>query len=165
MARFQSQAASGQPVYAGLEQTIKPQLREVFARLLTDDGATLVHCSAGQDRTGVTTALVLTALGVDRATILKDYHLSTALRRPQYELPPLNPADFPGNPIVQYYAAAARQPGGVRAEPLYAANGQSQLAQFFAYLDTTYGGVDAYLAKELGVGPTQAARLRSLYTE
>lgn len=165
MTNFAKQAASSKPIYAGMEQMLKPQLKLVFNRLLTDQGATLYNCSAGQDRTGIATALVLSALGVDRPTILKDYHASTALRRPANEMPPLDPASYPGNPIVGYYAAAAKQPGGAKAEPLYAKDGTSLLVQFFSYLDTTYGGVKPYLAKELGIGPVQIAHLRLNYTE
>jgi protein-tyrosine phosphatase len=164
MANFAKQAASSKPMYAGMEEMLKPQFKLVFNRLLADQGATLYNCSAGQDRTGITTALVLTALGVNRETILKDYHLSTALRRPSNEMPPLDPADYPANPIVGYYAAAAKKPGGAKAERLYAKDGTSLLVQFFAYLDH-HGSVDAYLAKELGIGPLEKARLRRSYTE
>ncbi|WP_042369686.1 tyrosine-protein phosphatase [Streptacidiphilus neutrinimicus] len=34
------------------------------------------HCTAGKDRTGWTAAIVLTALGVDRATVYEDYLLT-----------------------------------------------------------------------------------------
>ena len=37
------------------------------------DGAALVHCAAGKDRTGVVVALALDAAGVDRAAIAADY--------------------------------------------------------------------------------------------
>jgi hypothetical protein len=37
------------------------------------DGAVLVHCAAGKDRTGVVVALALDASGVDRAAIVSDY--------------------------------------------------------------------------------------------
>ncbi|WP_354641427.1 tyrosine-protein phosphatase [Kitasatospora camelliae] len=55
--------------------------RQRFAtvvRLLAEPGGTplLFHCSAGKDRTGWTAALVLTALGVDRATVFEDYLLT-----------------------------------------------------------------------------------------
>jgi len=43
------------------------------------DGAVLVHCAAGKDRTGVVVALALDAAGVDRAAIVGDY-LATAER-------------------------------------------------------------------------------------
>ena len=36
-------------------------------------GATLVHCAAGKDRTGVVVALALTAVGVPRAEVVADY--------------------------------------------------------------------------------------------
>lgn len=36
----------------------------------------LFHCSAGKDRTGVVTAVILTALGIDKETIYQDYLLT-----------------------------------------------------------------------------------------
>ncbi|GAA5004396.1 tyrosine-protein phosphatase [Kitasatospora paranensis] len=55
--------------------------RERFAtviRLLAEPDGTplLFHCSAGKDRTGWTAAVVLTALGVDSATVYEDYLLT-----------------------------------------------------------------------------------------
>lgn len=41
--------------------------------LEADERAVLWHCSAGKDRVGVGTALLLTALGVDRETIVRDF--------------------------------------------------------------------------------------------
>ena len=154
----------GEYVYTGMEKLLAPQYRSLFKRLLADDGAVMYHCSAGQDRTGIASALILSALGVDRETILADYHLSTQLRRPQNEMPPIDPGNFPNNPIVQYYAAAAKKPGGVKAEPLYSASGKSHLAQFFEVIDRDYGGVEGYLAT-LGITAVDVARLRSLYLD
>lgn len=156
---------NGEDVYVGMEKMLKPQYRAIFSRLLANDGAVMYHCSAGQDRTGLASALILSALGVDRETIIKDYHLSTPSRRPAWEMPKLNPADYPNNPIVGYYAAAAQKPGGAAAEPLYSKSGVSHLVQFFAYLDKEYGGVDAYMEKELNVGSAEVAKLRVMYLE
>jgi protein-tyrosine phosphatase len=47
--------------------------------IATAPGATLVHCAAGKDRTGVVVALALDAAGVDRAMIVEDY-LATGQR-------------------------------------------------------------------------------------
>jgi protein-tyrosine phosphatase len=41
------------------------------------DGAVLVHCAAGKDRTGVVVALALDAAGVDRSAIISDYLATT----------------------------------------------------------------------------------------
>jgi protein-tyrosine phosphatase len=40
------------------------------------EGATVVHCTAGKDRTGVVTALALADVGVERAAIVADYAAS-----------------------------------------------------------------------------------------
>ena len=58
----------------------RPATQAGFARALHriftwdySQGAMLWHCTEGKDRCGMTTALVLEALGVDRDTILQDY--------------------------------------------------------------------------------------------
>ena len=47
---------------------------EIFAE--ADDHPILIHCTAGKDRTGVSTAFLLSVLGVDRAVIEADYLLT-----------------------------------------------------------------------------------------
>ncbi len=47
------------------------------------DGAILWHCSEGKDRCGLTTALVLEALGVDRDTIMVDYLKTNEVNLPK----------------------------------------------------------------------------------
>lgn len=41
--------------------------------LLATDGATLLHCTAGKDRTGVAVAALLLVAGVDPAAVVADY--------------------------------------------------------------------------------------------
>lgn len=52
------------------------KIREIVVRLLDYDEATLFHCSAGKDRTGMIGAIVLSILNVDRQTIMEEYLLS-----------------------------------------------------------------------------------------
>ncbi|PEQ14014.1 protein tyrosine phosphatase [Novosphingobium sp. PC22D] len=151
----------GENTYAGMEKLLAPQYRSFFKRLIADEGAVLYHCSAGQDRTGIATAILYDVLGVDRETILKDYHLSTALRRPQWEMPKLDPEDYPDNPIVQYYFSLGEN-ARKTAEPLYTPSGASHLAQFFAHIDKTYGGSEGYLKQGLGFTGADLARLREV---
>lgn len=40
---------------------------------LPDDGALLIHCAAGRDRTGAITSLILDAAGVEREAIVEEY--------------------------------------------------------------------------------------------
>ncbi|WP_280259145.1 tyrosine-protein phosphatase [Nocardia wallacei] len=62
-----------------------PGANEAVAAVLRDvidirDGAVLFHCTAGKDRTGWAAAVLLTLLGVDRATVNYDYLLSNHYR-------------------------------------------------------------------------------------
>ncbi|MGS2805243.1 tyrosine-protein phosphatase [Nocardia sp. MW-W600-9] len=62
-----------------------PGANEAFAAVLRDiiaaDGAgVLFHCSAGKDRTGWASAVLLTLLGVDRDTVTADYLASNTYR-------------------------------------------------------------------------------------
>ncbi|EJL30710.1 tyrosine-protein phosphatase [Novosphingobium sp. AP12] len=150
----------GENVYQGMEKMLAPQYRSMFKRLIANEGAVLYHCSAGQDRTGIATALLYDVLGVDRDTIVKDYHLSTALRRPQYEMPRIDPKDYPDNPIVQYYFQRSEEPRD-KPEPLYTKSGASHIVQFFTYLDSEYGGSEGYLKKVLGFTDADIATLRA----
>ncbi|GGC67438.1 tyrosine-protein phosphatase [Chelatococcus reniformis] len=49
-----------------------------FAALKTLDGAILIHCAAGKDRTGLLVALIQLALGVHRDDVIADYLLTNA---------------------------------------------------------------------------------------
>ena len=56
--------------------------KEFFKYLQDENSLPLsYHCSAGKDRTGVATMLILSALDVDKATIMKDYLLSKNILR------------------------------------------------------------------------------------
>ena len=110
------------------------------------------------------TALVLSALGTPRDVILADYHLSTLDRRPENEMPKIDPARYPGNALADYFAKAQAK-GVSKPRPLYDANGVAYLQQTFDEIDARWGSVDAYLDQVLGVGPHDIARLRALYLE
>lgn len=155
-------AGGGENIYRGMEVTLAPQYRALYRRLMAQDGAVIFHCSAGQDRTGVATALLYDMLGVDRETILADYHLSTELRRPRWEYPEIDPAKFPGNKMAQHLAKAGQR---ATAAPLFTASGQSHLAQFFAYVDATYGGSEGYMREVLGFTDADLAKLREAMLE
>lgn len=53
-----------------------------FLRILVespDDGAVFFHCTQGKDRTGMASAYILAALGVDRETIIADFDATNAV--------------------------------------------------------------------------------------
>jgi protein-tyrosine phosphatase len=137
----------------------------LFSELLQRDVPVAYICSAGQDRTGFTTAMILSALGVPRDVIMKDYLLSTTYRQPQFEMPPIDPAMQASNPVAKMFAMAQKDPKMTKAQPLVEADGTPFLAFAFREIDEKWGSVDAYLQAELGVGPAQIAALRAAYLE
>ena len=63
-----------------------------FAKVLTailrhdySEGAVLWHCTEGKDRCGLTTALILELLGVDRSVIMEDYLKTNEVSIPKAE--------------------------------------------------------------------------------
>lgn len=119
--------------------------RELFARLADGKGAVVVNCTAGKDRTGIATALVLTALGVPYETIREDFLLSNGA---------------PGMDTLQSSLSSSHfsLPAEVAA-PLIGVEGV-YLDNAFDQMRKDYGSVEGFLDKEVGVGPQQIAALR-----
>jgi protein-tyrosine phosphatase len=152
-------------VYAEFPTLLEPQLRILFEALLAGDGAVAYNCSAGQDRTGFATALVLAALGVPRDVIIADYHLSTTYRRPEYEMPRLDEAAVAANPAAAFFARYQKDPAAAKPQPLVDAENRPLLQYAFEAVERRWGSVEAYLDKELGVDAADIARLRAMYLE
>jgi protein-tyrosine phosphatase len=127
--------------------------KPMFDELLALDGsqALLFHCTAGKDRTGIGAALVLSALGVDRQTILKDYAATDVYWQAGREQ------------SLQRMAQAGMSAAAVEAyRPLMAAN-PAYLAGTFASIDKQYGSVDKFLASQMDLTPKKLAALRAKY--
>lgn len=154
---------NGVALYHGLPAALAPQMRVLFDILKRGQAPVAYNCSAGQDRTGFATAMVLSALGVPRETIVKDYQLSTEYRQPQFEMPHIDIAAHPGNPAAQLFAHYQANPA--KAAPLIEADGTPFLKGAFDEIDTRWGSVDAYLAQEAGVSAQDLAELRKNYLE
>lgn len=151
--------------YRMFPSSLGPQLRMIVKLLLADEAPLVYNCSAGQDRTGFVTAMLLSALGVPRDTILEDYHLSTRYRHPRYEMPAIDVAAHPGNAAALIWGSYQKDPGYDTPRPLRAPDGTSLLAYSFAEIERRWGTVDRYLAEEAGVSTLDIIRLRSLYLE
>jgi protein-tyrosine phosphatase len=143
--------------YRTATETYAPEYKAMFARLVKGDSPTIVHCTAGKDRTGVASALVLTALGVPRQTVEADYALTADLLQAGKARREASPG-YRAN-----MATYAKMPPEVM---------RAMEASDPAYIDTAldaatakYGSLDAYLEQALGVGPKERAALRAKYLE
>lgn len=60
-------------IYEGLLRERGSALAAAVKQIALEDGAVLVHCTAGKDRTGLVVALTLAATGTPREEIVADY--------------------------------------------------------------------------------------------
>ena len=73
-------------LYGRLIHECTDSLRKIVTTIMRHDfssGAILWHCTEGKDRCGITTALILEALGVDRETIMEDYLKTNLVNMPK----------------------------------------------------------------------------------
>lgn len=56
-------------------------IKKIVTEILESNEPVLYHCTAGKDRTGIITALILTILKFDKETIYNDYLLSNNYRK------------------------------------------------------------------------------------
>lgn len=112
--------------------------------LLEQPTPQVFHCTAGKDRTGFAAALVLSALGVDRATIEHDYLLTNQLYKRDARL------EGQGHPHVMKVLWQ------VQPEFLHAA---------FEAVDAQHGGMTDYLHGAIGLTPQELAELQRMLLE
>ncbi|MDE5867633.1 MAG: tyrosine-protein phosphatase, partial [Anaeroplasmataceae bacterium] len=111
------------------------------------EGATLWHCSAGKDRAGFATILLLAALDFDKEVIVSDY---------------LATNQFYEKSVLEMKA----QLGDFYEEILWCVFGVKQefIDTIFETIDKNYGGMDAYL-EILGISSKEKEQLKKLYLE
>ena len=63
-------------LYRAVLDAATPLLVDVVRAVADTEGAVLIHCAAGKDRTGISVALLMRLVGVDRATVMADYELT-----------------------------------------------------------------------------------------
>jgi len=151
-------------LYQNFPLLLKPQLTLLFHHLLEGDTPLVFNCSAGQDRTGIASALLLTTLGVAWETILEDYHLSTRFRRPEIETAGIDFNDHAGTnafaDMMLRYGEGNKTP-----KPLLTDDSVPYLNFAFAQIEKNYGSVAEYLAREIGVDGNAVERLKSGYLQ
>ncbi len=114
------------------------------------DGAIVYHCTAGKDRTGWATAIILSILGVPRDTIMADYLLSNQYLKAKNEAT-----------IAMFKKSGA--PFDVsNLEPVITVRPE-YLQAAFDEVDRKFGSFDAYAHKGLGLTDADIAALRTKY--
>jgi len=121
----------------------------VMGGILETEGPIVIHCAAGQDRTGWAVATLLTALGVHRDVVIEDY-LQSAVR-----------LDAKHQRIVKSYARRYAHLGIGESElqPLLWIR-REYIEEAFAEMARLYGSFEAYLEQALGMDSSAREALR-----
>ena len=134
----------------------KENYRRLFEDLLAlpEGQSLLFHCTQGKDRTGVAAMLILSALGADQDTILRDYLLTNEFnaRKIAGERKTLAQAGASAEKLDQYLIAMDQ------VNPVLMKNALD-------WLKAEYGGAEGYLRQELGLGEAQLTLLQEKFLE
>lgn len=150
-------------LYALFPTLLAPSFKAMFQALMDRQVPLIVHCSAGQDRTGLAIGLLLELLGVPREDIFRDYHLSTQWRRIENEIDHRQIRENADNNVfARFYAAILKRRGSAAMNPRVLLNrkGQPLLLDAFTAIETRWGSIPAYSEAVLGIGADQVARLK-----
>ncbi|MCY3793300.1 MAG: tyrosine-protein phosphatase [Gammaproteobacteria bacterium] len=152
-------------LYPRLLESIGPQIKTYFDEALGEGAPMVVNCSAGQDRRGIVSALMLLLLGVPEPIVVEDYLLSTDFRRPAVEQGGVDLAEVAKTnafaAMMLEYRKAMAHPD--RPNPLVTTDGVPYLAFVIDRIRDEYGSVEAYAEEELGVDAEDLAALRRTY--
>jgi protein-tyrosine phosphatase len=125
--------------------------RLYFEALAERDGASLLHCLAGKDRTGVAAAVLHSLMGVHPDDIMSDYLLTNTTGNIERRI-------AAGAKKVREGFGASMQEEAVRTlmsvHPAY-------LDAAFASISDTHGSVQAYARDVLGVDEARLAKIEA----
>ncbi|MCR4562243.1 MAG: tyrosine-protein phosphatase [Bacilli bacterium] len=128
-------------------------LRKTFDILLKAEGAVLFHCSAGKDRTGLTSAAILSVLGASKELIEDDFLLTNYFAQDYYELM-LERAE-------KYDYELAHSDGFRRV----CCVDLKVLDRALDHLDDKYGSFLNYLKNKINLTDEEIAKIKGKYLE
>jgi protein-tyrosine phosphatase len=123
-------------IYIAALDHCQAAIREVLEILATSQSVTLFHCTAGKDRTGIISALLLANAGVRNETITQDYSLTEEYAKPLLERL-LNEAVKAGTD-KDFYSRLLTSKASTMQATLW-------------YLEARFGSVEGYLKDGLGL--------------
>ena len=138
--------------YAHMPEAYARPIGDIFRRIAAGDTPLAYNCSAGKDRTGLTTALLLTLLGVPRDIVMRDYMVSNRTFAPP------TTGGSAAVPVTALTIAPA-------AMAVLKGVQQDWLATAFAAIERRYGSVQNYYREGLGLSDAEVRAIRARLLE
>lgn len=134
------------------DENARKEIGLLLNQMAANDGAQVIHCSGGKDRTGWVSAILLHIAGVPRDVIMSDFMLSN---------------DYSLQSITESFNKTATKKGVQAALAFAPFMGvqENWLEISFNEAEKNYGSMDEYLSKGLNVSPETQQRLQAMLVE
>lgn len=155
MRELTANASAASSLASSYENMVAPEPAAEYGRLYKQIAEghvpVIAHCSAGKDRTGVFSAVLLTMLGVPRATVVDDYMLTEAFM--------MSP-----KALARATADMQKMAGGEgldekTVKAIYTMHAEV-ITNTFATIDRRYGSFEAFVRDGLKLTPADVAGLK-----
>jgi protein-tyrosine phosphatase len=124
-----------------------PTLQKLVHEIMASPSPVLYHCSAGKDRTGILTAMLLSILKVDRETIIDEYMLSNYYRKDQVQ-----------SMLKKVKAARVIKPKlNAKVIENFMMVDREYINAVFETIDKEYGGMDSFVKNQLQIDDVMRA--------
>lgn len=133
----------------------------MFDSLVEKDSSLLFHCTAGKDRTGISAALVLAVLGVDKQTIIDDYMATNQYLDPKALMPKEDTEMDPKYAAMLKFFATL--PEDV-VQPLMGVT-QPLIESAITAMEAKHGTILEYVKQEFDVSEQDIIVLRAKYLQ
>ena len=127
---------------------------QYFQALANGDGPVLIHCAAGQDRTGILAALTHRIAGVHADDMVEDYLMPNAAVRLEERAPE----------IAERMTRWSGRPASPEAVVAFVGVEAAYLEEAFAEIDRRSGSLDAYFTDALGLDAATRDRIAERLT-
>ena len=156
--RIAASDSNGGPL-SGYDFAIKDaeQYGRILHRIVAGDLPAVEHCTSGKDRTGVFSAILLTALGVPREVVIQDYLLTERYL--------LAPDSFENTRAQLQKIFGLGEPLDDSAVKAIVSLKPRTLEATFDTISQTYGSFDAYLRDAVKISDADRATLRQRLLE
>lgn len=135
--------------YLGYLEERPEEVTGALRAIATSEGAAVVNCAAGKDRTGVIVAMALTAAGASREAVIADYAASAERI----------------DAVIARLTGSRTYSEDAKTQPVGAHSPRPEtMKAFLEQLDVRYGGLVKWL-DDHGFGAGDLARLRAFLRE